>query len=52
MILTVEELIEKLKHVNRKYDVLVQYRDYGGEYNGQDNDIYFMVDDDRKCIIF
>ena len=51
MILTVEELIEKLKQVNGKYEVLVQYRDFGGDYNGQDKVIYFMVDDDRGCII-
>ena len=41
--MNISTLIEKLKHLKEKYgdiDVVIQYRDDGGEYGGQDTEIY------------
>lgn len=47
--MTVKELIESLKSIeNQDAQVVVQYRDEGGDYNGVDEDVYVMVDDTNE----
>lgn len=41
--MTVDELIEKLKKFDKNLKVEVQFRDYGGEYCGTDEDIFLFV---------
>lgn len=42
--MTVAELIERLKEFPQDMEVAVQYRDDGGCYSGQDEDILLHVD--------
>lgn len=55
--MNISTLIKKLEHLKEKHgdiDVVVQYRDDGGEYGGQDEEIYlterniFVWDDYNK----
>lgn len=44
--MNISTLIEKLEHLKEKHgdiDVVVQYRDDGGDYGGQDTEIYLSV---------
>ena len=44
--MTVKELIEALKEIDENKKVVVQFRDGGGEYYGQDEDIYLDESED------
>lgn len=47
--MTVKELIKALKSIkNQDAQVVVQYRDDGGEYYGFDEDVYVTVDDTNE----
>lgn len=42
--MTVAELIERLKEMPQDMEVAVKYRDDGGCYSGEDEDILLYVD--------
>lgn len=45
MKLTIGELIAELEKYEKDIEVAVQYRDSGGDYVGQDDDIYLIKKD-------
>lgn len=49
--MTVGELIEELKKFDEKLKVEVQFRDYGDEYNGTDEDIFLYVKNNDILIL-
>ena len=49
--MTVKELYEFMKSQGKEdYRIIIQYRDDGGEYHGQDDDVYVIVSDNKKTI--
>lgn len=48
--ITVGELIEKLTKMDSTKKVTVQYRDAGGEYFGEDDEIYLTEEEDRVIL--
>ncbi len=49
--MTVGELIEELKKFDKNLKVEVQFRDYGGDYNGTDEDIFLFVKNNDTLIL-
>lgn len=49
--MTVAELIEELKKQSEDFEVVVQYRDAGGDYVGVDSEIRLNVDYNEKRVI-
>ena len=41
--MTVGELIEELKKIDKDLNVRVQFRDSGGEYCGTDDELYLLA---------
>lgn len=48
--MTVEELIEELKKYPKGMEVVVQYRDDGGDYEGYDTCLCFDTNDDKLIL--
>ena len=49
--MTVSELIEELKKFDGNLKVVVQFRDYGGEYNGVDEDIFLYAKNNDTLVL-
>ena len=47
----VKELIEKLKELDENMQVVVQFRDSGGDYIGEDDTIYLTIDKSENKLI-
>ena len=49
--MTVKELYEFMKSLDKEdYQIVIQYRDDGGEYSGLDEEIYMIVSDNRRTV--
>lgn len=49
---TVEEFYQFMKNKGKEnYKMVVQYRDDGGDYNGEDEAIRISIDDDLKQVV-
>lgn len=49
--MTVKDLKEKLEALDENMTVVVQFRDGGGDYSGQDDIVYFEVDKENNRVI-
>jgi len=50
--MTVKELYEYMKKQGKEdYQIKIQYRDDGGDYSGEDDEVRCFFDDDNKVVI-
>lgn len=49
--MTVKEFFEEMKRNGKEdYRILIQYRDDGGDYSGEDSELRLYIDDDAKTV--
>lgn len=50
--MTIKEFCQWAKENNVEgYEVVVQYRDGGGEYYGKDTEVYCYIDNEKKEVV-